>query len=196
MNGGLTIEAVAGLALIGLGTLVLVLMLARRSRRDLSIPPKPPPRRSEEVSDEEALEQFFKRDPIQQTQKQSSRLGRGVAAVLGFWPLALLGVLFWNAWTAPPPSPAELERRAAMDRQSRQNEEKKRYLCLAAAACKKYDQVRLECATAGNFRTCLRIKMGNDASYSDTCSLSEGGPALRPPPDTPTVLECFFLTLF
>src|SRR5262245_29485726 len=36
------------------------------------------------------------------------------------------------------------------------------FLCEQAAACKKYDAARLECATAGNLKTCLRIKMGDD----------------------------------
>jgi hypothetical protein len=185
-------EAVAGFALIGM--LILVLILCR-VRRDVSIAPKPPPKLTKEATDEDVLEQleklgwFGQRNEIQQEQTQSSRLVRAAVAVVGFLPLALFGVIFWLGWSAPPPSPAELER-------TRQIQGKKRYLCLAAAACKKYDQVRLECATAGNFRTCLRIKMGDDASYSDTCSVSEGGPALRPPPETPTGLECFFLTLF
>jgi hypothetical protein len=201
MTWDLTMEAVAGFALIGLGMLMLVLIL-RRAKRDISIAPKPPPTLTKEAADKDVLEQleqlgwFGQRNEIQQEQTQSSGLVRAVVAVVGFWPLGLFGVIFWLAWSAPPSSRAEIERRAAVDRQTRQIQEKKRYLCLAAAACKKYDQVRLECATAGNFRTCLRIKMGDDAAYRDTCSLSEGGPALLPPPETPTVLECFFLTLF
>jgi hypothetical protein len=194
-------EAVAGFALIGLGMLILVLIL-RRARRDVSVAPKPPPMLTKETTDKDVLEQleqlgwFGQRNEIEQKQTQSSGLVRAAVAILGLWPLALFGVIFWLAWSAPTPSPAEIERRAALDRQTRQIQGKKRYLCLAAAACKKYDQVRLECATAGNFRTCLRIKMGDDASYTDACSVSEGGPALRPPPETPTGLECFFLTLF
>jgi hypothetical protein len=70
-------------------------------------------------------------------------------------------------------------------------------LCHQAAACKKYSKVREECATAGSFKTCLRIKMGDDAHWSDTCSgYVEGGPALPVPPQTPNSVDCFFGTLF
>jgi hypothetical protein len=46
------------------------------------------------------------------------------------------------------------------------NDAKKLALCHQAAACKKYSKVRQECATAGSFKTCLRIKMGDDAYLS------------------------------
>ena len=74
------------------------------------------------------------------------------------------------------------------------NYQNKQYLCLSAKACKKYDEVRLECATAGSFKTCLRVKMGSDADFSGMCSgFVEGGPALPRPPETPNIVECFFL---
>jgi hypothetical protein len=70
-------------------------------------------------------------------------------------------------------------------------------LCRQATACKKYSKVREECATAGSFKTCLRIKMGDDAHWIDTCNgYVEGGPALPPPPETPNSVECFFSSLF
>ena len=64
------------------------------------------------------------------------------------------------------------------------------------AACKKYSAARLDCATAGNFKTCLRIKMGDDAyDYAGACSGGEIGAAAKPlPPETPDAIECFFLT--
>jgi hypothetical protein len=74
--------------------------------------------------------------------------------------------------------------------------QEKLMLCQQAAACKKYSEVRLECATAGSFKTCLRIKMGDNASYSGPCSgYVEGAPAVPPPPGTPSAFECFFRTL-
>ena len=49
-------------------------------------------------------------------------------------------------------------------------------------------------ATAGNFKTCLRIKMGEDWSYSDICSGHDvGGPAVPLPPQTPDAVKCFFV---
>lgn len=103
----------------------------------------------------------------------------------------------WLGQIAPPPTAAEKERKAAVDKQRWQEDQMKRYFCLAAAACKKYDKVRLECATAGNFKTCLRVKMGSDADYSGACSgYVEGAPALPPSPETPNAVECFLRTLF
>src|SRR5262249_37204494 len=95
--------------------------------------------------------------------------------------------MIWLAWTAAPhtaaepPTAAELaaekERAAAVqawlqerDRARQQKEELNLALCRQAAACKKYSEARLECATAGNFKTCLRIKMGEDAAYIGMCS--------------------------
>jgi len=58
-------------------------------------------------------------------------------------------------------------------------------LCRQAAACKRYSEVREQCATAGSFKTCARIKMGDDAHWNDICSGNvEGGPALPLPPQT------------
>jgi hypothetical protein len=197
MSEGLTNETVVGFALLGFGALMVVLG-SRWLKRNSPIAPKLTPQASEEAADLEVLERLLgQKDHMSPVNgNQSSRVVRTVVAVVGFWPIALVGALIWLAATEPPPSPAEQERRAAVDRQNQQNQEKERYLCLSAAACRKYDEVRLECAAAGNFKTCLRIKMGNDAGFIDSCSLTEGGPALRPPPKTPTVVECFFLTLF
>jgi hypothetical protein len=71
-----------------------------------------------------------------------------------------------------------------------------RLLCKEAATCKKYSGAQLECATAGNFKTCLRIKMGDDAyNYANLCSGGDiGGPVQPLPADTPNALQCFFLT--
>jgi hypothetical protein len=70
-------------------------------------------------------------------------------------------------------------------------------LCHQAAACNKYSKVREECATAGNFKTCLRVRMGADELWSDICNgYIEGGPALPLPPKPPGRVDCFFRTLF
>jgi hypothetical protein len=131
-----------------------------------------------------------------------------VGTVLGWGPVGLIILaMVWMSWTAPPPSPptAADQQRAAADRERMATKEKKReqeyqtkrYLCRVAAVCKKYSEVRLECATAGNFKTCLRIKMGNDAEFGGVCSgYDEGGPALPLPPEAPNTVECFFHTLF
>jgi hypothetical protein len=121
------------------------------------------------------------------------------------WLVVLCGI--WAAFTAPPPKPrtVEDEQRNAIAETARQAAEKdrqqldqhKRELCRAAAVCKKYDTVRLECATAGSFKTCLRVKMGDDAVFANSCNgYNEGGPALPPLVGTPNIVECFFLTNF
>jgi hypothetical protein len=70
-------------------------------------------------------------------------------------------------------------------------------LCRAATACQKYEKMRFECAAAGNIRTCLRIKMGEEASYIAACSgYVEGGPAVSLPRETPTAFGCFFHRMF
>jgi hypothetical protein len=121
------------------------------------------------------------------------------------WLVVLCGI--WVAFTAPPPKPRTVEdeqrnamaekARLAAEKDRQQFEQAKRELCHFAAVCKKYDTVRLECATAGNFKTCLRIKMGGDADFTNSCNgFNEGGPAVPPPVGTPSTVECFFLTNF
>jgi len=126
----------------------------------------------------------------------ASRLGRGFRNLLGFLYLA---VFVWGVWammTRSPPTAADKERDATIERAHQQADQYQKYLCVAAAACKKYDTVRLECATAGSFRTCLRIKMGDDSSYIDACGNGDGAPASPSPPDTPNNFECFFRKMF
>jgi hypothetical protein len=134
------------------------------------------------------------------------RRARGVLTALRvvgrFWFFLLIALCIGLALTASPPTPAELaaqRERDARDVQikqaEKQREQIKRFLCLEAKACKKYSEARLECATAGNFKTCLRIKMGEDSSYSDMCSgYDVGAPAVPLPRETPNAVECFFLT--
>ena len=68
------------------------------------------------------------------------------------------------------------------------------YLCEMAASCRRYTEVRDECATAGNLKACVRIKMGDDASFADSCSDYQiGAPAVTLPPQTPDRITRFFL---
>jgi hypothetical protein len=123
-----------------------------------------------------------------------------------FW-LFLIVMTVWTAWAEqhrPPLSEADKAQAVAANLREQQDQEAKqaaelteKYLCRKAAACKKYDQVRLECATAGNFRTCLRVKMGESVSYIDLCSgYDEGAPAIGPDPKTPDFVRCFILNNF
>lgn len=137
---------------------------------------------------------------MERLNKVTSFLGRAVAIMIGIVPLALLVLGIWAVWTSPPPTPAQQMARqqseAAEQAARRERDEFKRLLCRVAAACKKYSEARLECATAGNFKTCLRIKMGTDASYTGVCSgYDDGAPAVPLSPETPNAVECFFLTI-
>jgi hypothetical protein len=81
----------------------------------------------------------------------------------------------------PPPTPQQ-QQEAAESRRAKQiaaekraarfraEDEEKRQLCRIAAACKKYDDARTECAMAGNVTSCVRIKMGDAVRYFDLCS--------------------------
>jgi hypothetical protein len=134
----------------------------------------------------------------------ASVLGQLARIAIGLLLLAGIALTIWLAWTGWTPPPSTQERIAAeqVARQQRERarqeaEDLKLDLCRTAAACKKYSAARLECATAGNFRTCLRIKMGEDAYYySAMCSGGEeGAPAFPLPPQTPNAVDCFFRTL-
>jgi hypothetical protein len=72
-----------------------------------------------------------------------------------------------------------------------------RVACQVSAACEKYDKARIDCATAGNFKTCLRIKMGDDERYGRYCTngYDEGAPPMRSP-GSPYKLTCAVLLKF
>jgi hypothetical protein len=80
------------------------------------------------------------------------------------------------------------------------NSEADKLLCRVAEACKRYDQVRLECATAGHLGTCLKIKMGSDSysNYAPFCTPKyyEGAPPGPLSPNTPYAVTCFVFQLF
>ena len=98
----------------------------------------------------------------------------------------------------PPPPPEEKAQQVLIAKERakeyQQSIELDRYLCRKAAACSKYDRVRVDCSTAGNIDTCLRIKMGDDFRDVETCGVDyEGGPAALLDPRTPNALRCVFL---
>ena len=98
--------------------------------------------------------------------------------------------------TASPPEEKAQQVLIAKERakEYQQSIEVDRYLCRKAAACSKYDRVRVDCATDGNIEACLRIKMGDDFRDVETCGVDyEGGPAALLDPRTPNALRCFFL---
>ena len=113
-------------------------------------------------------------------------------ALTGLLGMALIG----GAALAPIEAPT-LEEKATTklrEDESKQRIVLERHLCRKMAACSKYDRVRVDCATASNIETCLRIKMGDDFRDVETCGVDyEGGPAALLDPRTPNALRCFFL---
>lgn len=107
--------------------------------------------------------------------------------------------------TLYPPSPAELRARqeqASRDFQNQQIEQQKRteaseqrkYLCRLVPICKHYASVRQECAVAGSYENCIRVKMGSaDTDMIGACT--EDGTVAFPPKDVPDSVECFFQNL-
>ena len=121
--------------------------------------------------------------------------------------LPVVAVLLGTVLVKPPAplSTAETERRAliekrqAQERREQESEkaEIERGLCRQREACAKYDRVRLECAVAGDFKTCLRIKMGDDVIFADICSgYNEGGPGVPLDTRIPSAFRCFMLNNF
>jgi hypothetical protein len=134
-------------------------------------------------------------------------LGRHPVLTWSLIPVALFVSIVIFVEPPPPPLTPELQaiqqqraeraeqiQRAEQKREVEVREQKVR-LCRWAATCRRYDAARLECATAGNFNMCLKIKMGSEADYIGACSgFKEGAPTVAPSPETPNLIECFFLT--
>src|SRR6516165_12816643 len=89
--------------------------------------------------------------------------------------LASMGAAAWLLSMQPLPSPEERGQQALVAseraKEYQQSIELDRYLCRKTAACSKYDRVRVDCATAGNIGTCLRIKMGDAFRDVETCGV-------------------------
>jgi hypothetical protein len=138
-----------------------------------------------------------------------------IAAVV-FGGVLVLAVAVYLISPAPPPPNPQQEQEAAAWRRAEQKDaeqrraaeaarteaeaartEEKRERCRIAAACKKYDDARTECAMAGNVTTCVRIKMGDAVRYFDLCSNSDRSlPPASPAHFTaaPNVIWCWLET--
>ena len=113
-------------------------------------------------------------------------------ALAGLLGMALIGGAVWAPLEEP--TPEEKATTKLREDESKQRIVLDRYLCRKMAACSKYGRVRVDCATAANIETCLRIKMGDDFRDVETCGVDyEGGPAALLDPRTPNALRCFFL---
>lgn len=95
----------------------------------------------------------------------------------------------------PPETPEQQQARVAAENQREAERKGKkeitRLLCAQKSACSKYAETRQECAVAGNFENCLRVKMGSDDyALKGICTEDGkvGGIADR---DIPDPVTCF-----
>jgi hypothetical protein len=63
-------------------------------------------------------------------------------------------------------------------------------LCRSWRICREYAEARQVCAVAGNFDTCVRVKVG-DQNYQEVSFCANDGSLLSPPADMPSRLQCF-----
>ena len=66
------------------------------------------------------------------------------------------------------------EMQAANQQRAAAAAQRNRQLCMYEVICEKYGKVRQECATAGNFNTCIEVKMGNQSGLLYYCT-NDGG---------------------
>jgi len=68
-------------------------------------------------------------------------------------------------------------------------------VCKQEKTCKRYATVRQECAVAGDFKNCIRVKMSEDYSSISQYCTDDGESILGWATNTPSTVECFFRTL-
>jgi hypothetical protein len=120
-----------------------------------------------------------------------------------FWGAIVVWILGASAWEVTHPPPPETQEQtqarvvaqraaqAAYETKKMQDlvvAERKRNLCNLQAVCTKYGDTRQSCATAGNYNTCLNVKMSNDIGVVSLCT--NDGRIANPPNDMPNTLEC------
>jgi hypothetical protein len=126
---------------------------------------------------------FFKRQP-----SVLILLVVGVASVVG----AFVALIHPNGFVV---TPEELQARADMAQRQeahrRAENERRKVLCTVKKRCEKYGTVRQECATAGSYQNCVRIKMGSaDFELIDSCT-EDGKPAGVADSEIPDPVTCF-----
>jgi hypothetical protein len=63
-------------------------------------------------------------------------------------------------------------------------------LCQQKMICAKLPDIRQECATAGNFDNCIKVKIG-DEDYSSVAYCNHGGDLAYTPENMPSPLVCW-----
>ena len=111
--------------------------------------------------------------------------------------LALLAFVGFAIMYPPPPPTAQqvqAEQAAARARAAAAAAQlaQDKYFCRLEPVCEKYGKVRQDCATAGSFDNCIKVKMGDDdVGLIDACT--NDGNVLYPSEHMPDGLRCFVL---
>jgi hypothetical protein len=114
--------------------------------------------------------------------------------------LVVFGFIYLSLKNPPPPETSEQFRARQKQEGALQDAQKSRAaqwaaqtartksLCKAKAECSEYAAARQACATAGNFDTCMGIKMENYSSAQYDCT--NDGKLISSPADLPNNFEC------
>jgi hypothetical protein len=117
-----------------------------------------------------------------------------IGNAVAFAPVLLLVSFFvWEFIKQPTPENARIVDPAATQQQASERQ-RTQSLCHQQALCRKFGEARQECATAGNYKNCLSIKMGDDAMDLYPCM--NDGTAWGAPKDIPNRLTCFLSGVF
>jgi hypothetical protein len=109
-----------------------------------------------------------------------SRIRTFIANVLVAGPaLFLAWLIIWSFTNPPPPETAEQNRvraeaQAAVQQRAESERHRRQNLCQQQALCRKFGEARQACATAGSYKTCTDIKMGDDAMDLYPCTNNRG----------------------
>jgi hypothetical protein len=123
-----------------------------------------------------------------------------------FRALLVLGFVAWAIWMGlyiKQPSPRTAREQQATDDAYHQQQlvlqqlqaaqetrsVRTKALCHTASVCRRFTKVRQECAIAGDFNSCLRIKIG-DKDIDTAMNCKNDGNLAFPPSDMPTRFEC------
>jgi hypothetical protein len=127
-------------------------------------------------------------------------------AIVGVPAVLFVAVNIWaeatktpRPWAEPTPEIVEQERARAEQQtlarerarqQGALETERARFLCHQKAMCWKFGEARQACATAGNYKHCIDIKMGNEAIDGLYPCMNDGS-VWADPQDMPGQLMCF-----
>jgi hypothetical protein len=91
------------------------------------------------------------------------------------------------------------EEQAEKAQRAAQAEKAQRTLRITMCTCKRYAAVRQECAVAGNFENCIKVRMMGDSmtTYDDLANnCADDGTVRWQPEKVPSSVQCFLFNLF